>query len=96
MVSSVSQTWTPDGTLDLVSGRNQATPSLEDDYSILAEGDRVLSCGTGDRFLYRSVGIGERWSGSPTGPVKLSRLTPTFRHASVNYYLHSSLAFLFW
>ena len=62
MLTAVSQTWTPDGTLDLVTGRNQETPTIEDDYSILAEGDRVLSCGTGDRFLYRSVNIGKRVS----------------------------------
>ena len=56
MVSSVSQTWTPAGSgVTLVTGRNTETPSIEDDYSILAEGDRVIRYGTGDRFIYRSV-----------------------------------------
>ena len=73
MVSSVSQTWTPDGSgVTLVTGRNTETPSIEDDYSILGEGDRVIRYGTGDRFLYRLEGQVEtgrrRWGGIWSAP----------------------------
>ena len=56
MLTSLSQTWTPDGTLTLITGRNQESPSISDDYSILEHGDHLISFGAGDRFLYRSVG----------------------------------------
>ena len=55
VISSVSQTWTSDDTVSLVTGRNQQTPDIAADYSILEHGDYLLSFGTGDRFLYRLV-----------------------------------------
>ena len=55
MLTSVSKTWTPDGTIKLVLGRNQESPDISKDYSLLHHGDTLLSFGSGDRFVYRLV-----------------------------------------
>ncbi|KAF0311281.1 hypothetical protein FJT64_017883 [Amphibalanus amphitrite] len=72
LLTSVSQSWTEDGTLNLLTGRNQQSPTISGDYSILEHGDYILSFGTGDRFLYRLEGQAEtgrqQWGGIWSSP----------------------------